>query len=168
MILVQLVDHLSGDDMETDTYKLLPVKRQALIRKGLGHWLTVIDFLLQRFAGIERVMERREEDDPMAVMVTIINEVSAMTDVQAAEAHLRQSLAHLPLFHYRAMHPGEPWDPIEGSLEEFKARGTPSFWEDPKSYPEPDMIERWLDQQLGQEHSSPDARYGSAMENRQS
>jgi hypothetical protein len=108
--------------MQTDTYKLPPVKRQALIRKGLGRWLTVIDFLLQRFAGIERIMERHEEDDPMVVMVTIINEVSTMTDAQATEAHLRQSLAHLPLFHYRAMHPGEPWDPIEGSLEEFKAR----------------------------------------------
>jgi hypothetical protein len=112
VILVQLVDHFSGDNMETDTYKLPPVKRQVLIRKGLGRWLNVIGLLLERFAGIEQIIERREEDNPMAVMITIINEVSAMTDAQATEAHLRQSLAHLPLFHYRAMYPGEPWDPI--------------------------------------------------------
>jgi hypothetical protein len=145
VILAQLVDHFSRDDMQTGTYKLPPVKRQALIRKGLGRWLTVIDFLLQRFAGIERIIERHEEDDPMVVMVTIINEVSTMTDAQAIEAHLRRSLAYLPLFHYRAMHPGEPWDSIEGSLEEFKARGRHPFGKIRNPNPEPGIVERWLD-----------------------
>lgn len=138
--------------MPIDDYTLPPVKRQILIRKGLGRWLSVIDRLLERFAGIEQIIERIEEDDPMAVMVTIINAVCAMKDTHAAEAHLKQRLAHLPLFHYRATGPGEPWDPLEESLEAFKARGRPGFWEDPTPYPEPSVVEAWLDQPLRLPH----------------
>jgi hypothetical protein len=72
-----------------------------------------------------------------------------LNDAHAAEAHLKQRLAHLPLFHYRAMRPGEPWNPLEELLVVFMARGRPSFWKDPKPYPEPGLVEAWLDQQLG-------------------
>lgn len=135
--------------MQTEDYKLPPVKRQALIRKGLGHWLSIIDVLLQRFVGIEQIIERREEDGPMAVMMRIINDVCAVKDNQAAEAHLRFRLAHLPLFHYRAMRPGEPWEPLEETLEAFKHRGAaPSFWEDPNPYPDASDVESWLNRSI--------------------
>jgi hypothetical protein len=129
------------------------MKRQALMCKGLGCWLSIIDLLLQRFAGIEKVIER-EENDPMVVMATIINGACAIKDPSASEAHLRQRLAHLPLFHYRATRPGEPWDPLSESLEAFMARGSrPTFWEDPQPYPQLHVVEGWLNQQIDCENS---------------
>jgi hypothetical protein len=108
------------------------MKRQALMCKGLGRWLSIIDLLLQRFASIEKVIER-EENDSMVVMATIINGACAIKDPSASEAHLRQRLAHLPLFHYRAARPGEPWNPLEESLEGFIERsGRVTFWQDPQ------------------------------------
>lgn len=46
------------------------------------------------------------------------------------------------LFHYRAMHPGELWNPLEESLMAFMARGCPSFWKDPKPYPSRALLRR--------------------------
>jgi hypothetical protein len=53
MIRVQRIESRSGEAMPVDDYTLPPVKRQVLIRKGLGRWLSVIDLLLERLAGIE-------------------------------------------------------------------------------------------------------------------
>ena len=60
------------------------MKRQELIRQGLGRW--VIDLSLNRFEGIEKIIERREEDDPMARRVLRVNEACALPSTDTAEA----------------------------------------------------------------------------------
>jgi hypothetical protein len=104
MIWVQRIESRSGEAMPIGDYTLPPVKRQILIRKGLGRWLSVIDLLLERFAGIEQIIECIEEDDPMAVMVTIINAVCAesgaeLVNIQVLLGHVnlatRQIYTHM-------------------------------------------------------------------------
>lgn len=102
------------------------MKRQELIRQGLGRW--VIDLSLNRFEGIEKIIERREEDDPMARRVLRVNEACALPGTDTAEACHKERLTHLSLLHYRAARPGEPWNPREASLKAFEQRGDrPTF-----------------------------------------
>jgi hypothetical protein len=60
MIWVQRIESRSGEAMLIDDYTLPLVKRQILIRKGLDRWLSVIDLLRERFAGIEQIIEHIE------------------------------------------------------------------------------------------------------------
>ncbi len=53
--------------------------------KGTG-----IDLSLDRFDGIEKTIERREESDPMAWRVLSVNEACALPSTDTAEACLKE------------------------------------------------------------------------------
>ena len=52
------------------------VKRRELIRQGLGRW--IIDLSLDRFEGIEKIIKRRKEGDPLARRVLMVYEACAL------------------------------------------------------------------------------------------
>ncbi len=105
MFLVQHIRHFAvhtNDDNQRPA-----VKRRELIRQGLGRW--VIDLSLDRFEGIEKIIERREENDPLARRVLRVNEACALPSTDTADACHKERWTHpesltLPL-------PGEPWNP---------------------------------------------------------
>lgn len=116
-----------------------------LQRLGAEKWIPVTFILLERFAGLEELIDQ-DEDFPCNSLRAILERLPGdSTDISIANA-----LSRMNCFTYRARSPISMWNPLEQSFASFvhDHKGHVRVFQWDREHPEPNVIQAWLLEQV--------------------
>lgn len=116
-----------------------------LQRVGATKWMPVMFLLMERFAGLDEMIDRDEDIPSNAIQMILASLPQRVTDESIADAFSRMNC-----FTYRAKSPVSLWNPLEQSFSAFvrahKEHVRVFQWD--SEYPAPELIRAWLLEQV--------------------
>ncbi len=116
----------------------------SLQAQKLDKWIAPYLILLSTFSGLEDVQEDTHSS-PYQLICRIFEDASNKPANQI-DPFLVEQFVHFPLFNWRARrkYARTLWNPLEQTLEEFKADGPAILFQDTTPYPDAQQVEKWL------------------------
>ncbi|MDH4275709.1 MAG: hypothetical protein OEW08_11760 [Gammaproteobacteria bacterium] len=115
---------------------------------GLNAWTPILMTLIAHYNGLGEIIELPQLS-PIRQFADVV-EAAAASHRELRAVLLRQRLARLPVFYYRAAHltTGECWKPLVEPLCAFTQRGPTRYWQHWLPQPTPAQVEVWLKMKL--------------------
>ncbi len=116
-----------------------------LQRIGATKWIPITFVLLERFAGLEELIDQ-DEDFPCNSLRTILERLP----LDSADEIIAAALSRMNCFTYRAKSPISLWNPLEQSFAAFAHahKGHVRVFQWDREHPEPNVIQAWLLEQI--------------------